>query len=422
MELVTEGAEPTVDYDRIFDASNHVLLPGLINTHHHFYQTLTRALPRALNKKLFPWLGSLYPVWANLDDDAIYAATQLSIAELLLSGCTTTADHHYVFSSAIPHAIDVQAQAASKMGARVTLTRGSMSLGESSGGAPPDRIVESEATILSEGARLIREYHDSTSESHCCIALAPCSPFSVTPELMQETAASAKEHDVLLHTHLGETEDENAFCLSRYNKRPLDYLGDVGWLNDRVWLAHGIHFTDEEIARLAKAGTSVCHCPTSNMLLASGHFRANDMQRAGVCAGLGVDGSASNDGSNMIQEARQAMLLQKLHYGADQFTHLSALHMATRGGAELLKRPELGQLRVGNQADLALFSLNEPRFSGYTDPIAALLLCGAHQADYVMVGGQWRVREGALVDNDISEIISRHQTAARRVVQQCLQC
>lgn len=415
IELVAAGQIPQTPIDHSFDASGHVLLPGLINCHHHFYQTLTRALPGALNKELFPWLQALYPVWANLNDDAIFASTQLALAELLLSGCTTAADHHYVFSSIMPHAIDAQVAAAKTIGNRVTLTRGSMSLGQSKGGLPPDSVVEDDATILRESERLIRQYHNSAEDSFCHIALAPCSPFSVTQELMRETAKLAEQHNVLLHTHLGETEDENQFCLSQFGMRPVDYLADTGWLNNRVWLAHGIHFNDEEIARLGHACTGVCHCPSSNMLLASGMCRTRDLTRAGVPVGLGVDGSASNDGSNMIQEVRQAMLLQKLQYGSANFTHEDALHLATSGSAKLLHRPELGSLEVGKQADLALFSLDEARFSGHGDAIGALILCGAHKADYVMVGGQWKVKNGELVGTDLQDIMHRHTLAAKKL-------
>lgn len=324
VELVAAGESPNCVYDYSFDASGHVLLPGLINCHHHFYQTLTRALPSALNKELFPWLQALYPVWSNLNDEAIFASTQLALSELLLSGCTTAADHHYVFSSIMPHAIDAQVAAAKTIGSRVTLTRGSMSLGQSKGGLPPDSVVESDVKILNESERLIKSYHDTSEDSFCQIALAPCSPFSVTPDLMRATALIAEEKNVLLHTHLGETEDENNFCLKQFGMRPVDYLDNVGWLNNRVWLAHGIHFNEEEIARLGHACVGVCHCPTSNMLLASGMCHTIDLQRAGAPVGLGVDGSASNDGSNMIQEVRQAMLLQKLRYGSANFTHIDA--------------------------------------------------------------------------------------------------
>ncbi|WP_439510342.1 8-oxoguanine deaminase [Marinimicrobium koreense] len=416
VELVARGNTPVTPCDRIFDASEHVLIPGLINCHHHFYQTLTRALQPALNKALFPWLQALYPVWADLDDEAIYASTQLALSELLLSGCTTAADHHYVFSTLLPRAIDVQVEAAKSIGNRVTLTRGSMSMGQSKGGLPPDSVVEAEEQILNESRRLVRTHHDRRPESQCQIALAPCSPFSVTHELMRECARIAKEEDVLLHTHLGETEDENAFCVKQFNQRPVEYLADVGWLDERVWLAHGIHFNDDEIQTLAHGKVGVCHCPSSNMLLGSGQCRAQELRRAGVRVGLGVDGSASNDGSNMIQEARQALLMQKLTYGADQCSHIDALTMATRGGAELLHRPELGTLAEGQQADLALFRLDEPRFSGHGDPLAALLLCGAHQADHVMVAGQWKVKAGELTDADLGDIIQRHQAASRRLV------
>lgn len=415
IELVAAGKSPDSIYDYSFDASDHVLLPGLINCHHHFYQTLTRALPGALNKELFPWLQALYPVWSNLNDEAIFASTQLALSELLLSGCTTAADHHYVFSSIMPHAIDAQVAAAKTIGNRVTLTRGSMSLGQSKGGLPPDSVVESDEKILSESERLINSYHDTSEDSLCKIALAPCSPFSVTPDLMRATAVLAQQKDVLLHTHLGETEDENNFCLKQFGMRPVDYLDDVGWLNNRVWLAHGIHFNEEEIARLGHACVGVCHCPTSNMLLASGMCHTRDLQRAGAPVGLGVDGSASNDGSNMIQEVRQAMLLQKLRYGSANFTHIDALKLATSGSAKLLHRPELGELAVGKKADLALFSLNEPRFSGHGDPLAALILCGAHKADYVMVAGEWKVKNGEMVDVDINDVMARHETAAKRL-------
>lgn len=415
VELVAAGKTPQTHYQQSFDASAHVFLPGLINCHHHFYQTLTRALPTALNKELFPWLQALYPVWANLNDEAIFASTQLALSELLLSGCTTAADHHYVFSSIMPHAIDAQVAAAKTVGNRVTLTRGSMSLGQSAGGLPPDSVVESDERILNESERLIREYHDPAEDSVCQIALAPCSPFSVTPDLMRETAILAQQKNVLLHTHLGETEDENAFCLKQFGMRPVDYLADVGWLNDRVWLAHGIHFDDDEVKRLGHACTGICHCPSSNMLLASGMCRTLDLKNAGARVGLGVDGSASNDGSNMMQEVRQAMLLQKLRYGSATFSHLDALAMATSGSAALLHRPELGEIAVGKQADIALFSLDEPRFSGYGDAVAALVLCGAHKADYVMVAGQWKVKQGALIDVDIQDIMARHSAAAKQL-------
>ncbi|MCY4348357.1 MAG: 8-oxoguanine deaminase [Thiotrichales bacterium] len=413
IELVGTGKEPGTPADTVFDASDRVLLPGLINGHHHFYQTLTRACPAALNKPLFDWLKTLYPVWANLTEEAVEISTRFALAELMLSGCTTASDHHYLFSPALGRAIDVQAEVAGTMGMRVMLTRGSMSLSVEDGGLPPRTVTEPEATILAESERLIRRYHDPSSHAMRQIALAPCSPFSVTRELMRDTAILARTHGIRLHTHLGETEDENAFCLAKFGMRPLDYLEDVGWLSDDVWLAHGIHFTPAEIERLGAAGAGVCHCPSSNMVLASGLCPVTDLLAAGARVGLGVDGSASNDGSNLIQEVRQALLIGRLRYGASAVTHQSVLRLATRGGADLLGRPELGELRPGAAADIALFDMDELRFSGHGDPLAALVLCGASRVSELMVAGIWRVRGGELQDVDLNTLTHEHRRVAR---------
>ncbi|MCY4221942.1 MAG: 8-oxoguanine deaminase [Thiotrichales bacterium] len=413
IELVGTGKEPGTPADTVFDASDRVLLPGLINGHHHFYQTLTRACPAALNKPLFDWLKTLYPVWANLTEEAVEISTRLALAELMLSGCTTASDHHYLFSPALSRAIDVQAEVAGAMGMRVVLTRGSMSLSVEDGGLPPRTVTEPEATILAESERLIRRYHDPSSHAMRQIALAPCSPFSVTRELMRDTAILARTHGIRLHTHLGETEDENAFCLAKFGMRPLDYLEDVGWLSDDVWLAHGIHFTPAEIERLGAAGAGVCHCPSSNMVLASGLCPVTDLLAAGARVGLGVDGSASNDGSNLIQEVRQALLIGRLRYGASAVTHQSVLRLATRGGADLLGRPELGELRPGAAADIALFDMDELRFSGHGDPLAALVLCGASRVSELMIAGIWRVRSGELQDVDLGALMHEHRRIAR---------
>lgn len=413
IELVGTGKEPGTPADTVFDASDRVLLPGLINGHHHFYQTLTRACPAALNKPLFDWLKTLYPVWANLTEEAVEISTRFALAELMLSGCTTASDHHYLFSPALSRAIDVQAEVAGTMGMRVMLTRGSMSLSVEDGGLPPRTVTEPEATILAESERLIRRYHDPSSHAMRQIALAPCSPFSVTRELMRDTAILARTHGIRLHTHLGETEDENAFCLAKFGMRPLDYLEDVGWLSDDVWLAHGIHFTPAEIERLGAAGAGVCHCPSSNMVLASGLCPVTDLLAAGARVGLGVDGSASNDGSNLIQEVRQALLIGRLRYGASAVTHQSVLRLATRGGADLLGRPELGELRPGTAADIALFDMDELRFSGHGDPLAALVLCGASRVSELMVAGIWRVRSGELQDVDLGALMHEHWRIAR---------
>ena len=416
VELVAKNSEPLHPIDNVFDASQHVLLPGLINTHHHLYQTLTRAFPPALNKRLFPWLQALYPVWAKCQPDMLHAATELGLSELLLSGCTTVADHHYLFPEALTEAIDIQVSAANKIGNRVVLTRGSMSLGEDDGGLPPQSTVQSDAVILDDCQRLITQFHQKGEGAMVQLALAPCSPFSVTTELMKETAKLARANDVRLHTHLAETEDENDFCLKTFGLRPLDYLESVGWLSSDVWLAHGIHFNDEEITRLGQAKTGIAHCPSSNMILASGICRTKELQSAGSPVGLGVDGSASNDGSNMMQEVRQALMINRLRYQADQVTHFDALYWATKGSAQVLGRDDIGELAIGKQADIALFSLDEMRFSGAHDPLAALVLCGAHQADHVMVAGKWKVQSGCLVANDMAEIQARHRQSAAKLV------
>lgn len=392
----------------IFDASAHVVLPGLINTHHHFYQTLTRACPAAINKPLFPWLKSLYPIWAGLTDEMMEKASRLALAELMLSGCTTASDHHYLFPGGLDSAIDIQIGQAATLGIRVALTRGSMSLGEDDGGLPPQSTVQTAEEILRDSERLIGAFHDSSVGSMATIALAPCSPFSVTTELMRDSAALARRHGVRLHTHLAETHDETDFCLQMFGMRPVDYLEHVDWMADDVWLAHGIHFNDEEIARLGKAGVGISHCPSSNMVLSSGICQTLALEQAGCPVGLGVDGSASNDGSNMIQEVRQAMLLQRLRYDAAQMTHMAAYRFATSGSARCLGRSDIGSIEVGKQADLALFRLDEPRFSGAGDPLAALLLCGASRADRVMIKGQWRVIDGAIPDLDMDRLMHEH--------------
>ena len=415
LEVLASGQEPSVEVDQVFDASGHVVLPGLINTHHHFYQTLTRACPAALNKELFPWLKSLYPIWAGLDEGMIHVATQLAAAELLLSGCTTAADHHYIFPEAAPEALDIQVDAISSIGIRATLTRGSMSLGEDDGGLPPRNTVQDEETILADCVRVIDRYHQPGDGAMLQIALAPCSPFSVTEELMQETALLAREKQVRLHTHLAETHDETAFCLELFGVRPVDYLERVGWLAADVWLAHGIHFNDKEIVRLGQAGVGISHCPSSNMILGSGQCPTRELEQAGCPVGLGVDGSASNDCSNMIQEVRQALMLQRLRYGSAGITHFDALRWATKGSAGCLGRDDIGQISPGKQADLALFCLDELRFSGSGDPLAALLLCGAHRADHVMVAGKWLVSGGQIISLDIKELQHEHTLSARRL-------
>ncbi len=415
-ELVPAGGAPAAPVDHVLDASRHVIIPGLINTHHHFYQTLTRAWAPVVSAELFPWLKGLYGLWAGLTPRDLELATTVALAELLLSGCTTAADHHYLFPEGLENGIDVQVEVVRRLGMRATLTRGSMSLGEEDGGLPPQRTVQDADVILADSERLIGAHHERGEGAFVQIGLAPCSPFSVTTGAMRDTAALADRLDVRLHTHLAETLDEEDFCREMFGLRTVDYLESVGWLGDRTWLAHGIHFDDAEIARLGAAGTAVAHCATSNMRLASGIARALELEDAGAPVGLGVDGSASNDGSNMIQEVRQALYLQRLRYGAAAVTPERALNWATAGSARALGRDDLGVLAPGKQADLAMFTLDELRFSGSHDPVAALLLCGAERADRVMVGGDWRVLDGAIVGLDVPQLIAHHSEAARSLL------
>lgn len=415
-EVLRQGQQPAQSVNEIVDAREHVLIPGLINTHHHFYQTLTRAFPDALDKELFDWLRSLYPLWAGLEPGMLYSATRVALAELLLSGCTTAADHHYLFPAGMEEAIDIQVAASKSVGMRVTLTRGSMSLGEDQGGLPPQSTVQTDSVILADSQRLIENYHEAGPGSFVQIALAPCSPFSVSEALMKETAALAKATGVRLHTHLAETLDEEAFCQSMFGCRTVDYLERVGWLHADTWLAHGIHFDDDEIRRLGAAGVGVAHCPGSNMMLASGICRNLELEAAGVQVGLAVDGSASNDASNMITEARLALYLQRLRYGASKVSHLDALRWATSGSAKILGRDDIGRLAVGMQADLAMFKLDELSFAGSHDPLAALLLCAAHRADKVMVAGEWKVEQGRIIGMDMEALKAEQRHQAGRLV------
>ncbi|MBD1589435.1 8-oxoguanine deaminase [Pseudomonas typographi] len=415
-ELLAPGQAPLQPCAEVFDAREHVLLPGLINTHHHFYQTLTRAWAPVINQPLFPWLKQLYPVWARLTPERLLLACQVALAELLRSGCTTAADHHYLFPTGLEQAIDVQVEAVRMLGLRAMLSRGSMSLGEADGGLPPQHTVQSADTILRDSERLVQRYHERGAGAQIQIALAPCSPFSVTRDIMLASAELAARLDVRLHTHLAETLDEERFCLERFGLRTVDYLDSVGWLGPRTWLAHGIHFNAEEIARLGAAGTGICHCPSSNMRLASGICPTVDLEQAGAVIGLGVDGSASNDASNLILETRQALYLQRLRYGAAAITPERVLGWATRGSAQLLGRNDIGELAPGLQADLALFKLDDLRYSGSHDPLGALLLCGADRADRVMVGGQWRVIDGQIPGLDIAGLIANHRQAAAQMM------
>lgn len=412
-ETVARGAEPRTPVEATFDASRHVVLPGLVNAHHHFHQTLTRAHPAAINRELFDWLTALYPIWARLTPRELRLAARLALVELLLSGCTTAADHHYLYPAGLENAVDIEVEEARALGVRMTVTRGSMNRSQKDGGLPPDSVVQDAETILADSERVLKLFHDPKPGALVRVALAPCSPFSIDRELMRATARLAERYDCQLHTHLCETEDEERFCLSMYGVRPVELLEETGWMSRRTWLAHGVHFNADEIARLGAAGVGVCHCAASNMVLAYGMCRTCELEAAGAPLGLGVDGSASNDSSNMMEAVRHALMIGRLRYGAAAVSHLDALRWATEGSARCLGRDDLGRVAPGLQADFALFTLDEPRFSGAHDPLAALVLCGAHRADRVMIGGDWRVIDGAPVGVDLAALIAEHRQAAR---------
>jgi 8-oxoguanine deaminase len=416
VELVGRGQSPSTPVEQSFDASRHVVLPGLINTHHHFYQTLTRAHPAAIDQDLIGWLLGLAPIWGRLTPDYLRVATRLALTELLLSGCTTAADHHYVFPRGLENAIDIEVEEARRLGLRMTVTRGSMTVSKKDGGIPPDEIVQDEETILADTERVLNLFHDPRPGAQIRIAVAPCSPLSVTKRIMAESAKLAERHNCQMHTHLAQTEEENAYCQHLYGMRPVDLLEETGWMNPRAWLAHGIYFDAREVARLGQAGVGVCHCAASDMVLALGICPTKDLEAAGSPVGLGVDGSASNDSSNMMEALRHTLMAGRLRYGASKVTHLDVLRWATEGSARCLGRDDIGRLAVGMEADLALFALDEPRFSGAHDALAALVLCGAHRADRVMIAGQWRVIDGAVVGLDLEALLAEHRAAARAFV------
>lgn len=410
IELVARGQTPSVIVDEVIDAREHIVIPGLVSTHHHYYQTLTRSYRNSLDKELFEWLTILYQVWSGLTPEALYTASKTAMAELLLSGCTTSADHHYVFPKGLEYGVDIQVAAAREMGIRSVITRGSMNLSQKDGGLPPDCVVQDEDRILADCERVIKKYHETHDGAMIQIALAPCSPFSVTKSIMEKTALLSDKYQVRMHTHLSETEDENKFCQQMFGCRPLDYLEQVGWLNDRTWLAHAIHYNDEELARLGKAGIGISHCPSSNMILSSGVFRSVAAERAGCKVSIAVDGSASNDHSNMMLELRQAFLLQRLH-NSSQISHKDILRWGTIGGAQALGRTDIGEFAIGKQADIAMYKLDDIQFWGADDPLAALIICGATRADKVYIAGKCKVENGILVGVNMEELRQEHRHA-----------
>jgi cytosine/adenosine deaminase-related metal-dependent hydrolase len=439
IEQVGQASSLPSTADEILDLSGHIVLPGLVNTHHHFYQTLTRVVPAAQDANLFNWLKTLYPIWARLTPDDIFTSTQTALAELALSGCTTASDHLYLFPNGSK--LDDEIEAGHTLGLRLHASRGSMSLGESQGGLPPDSVTDSEEHILADSERLIQRYHDPKQGSMTQIVLAPCSPFSVTSDLMRESAVLARKYGVYLHTHLAETEDEEQFCLEKFGYRPVGYMQSVDWVGGDVWFAHSVYVNAEEIGIFAKHNCGVAHCPTSNMRLASGIAPVKEYLAAGVNVGLGVDGSASNDGSHLLAEVRQAMLLARLKEGITGFslsvppltspprtggteggrklmTAREALWLGTRGGAAVLGRSDIGSLEPGKCADFFAINLNHLNYAGGAvhDPVSAVVFCQPVSVDYTVVGGKFIVKEGQLVTINEAELAARHNQAARRLV------
>ncbi len=420
IQQVGPTAELPETADEVIDATDHVVIPGLINTHHHFYQTLTRAVPGAQDAGLFDWLRTLYPIWARMNPDDVFVATQTALAELALSGCTTSSDHQYLFPNG--SSLDDQVGAAKTIGVRFHAARGSMSLGESKGGLPPDSVVEEEDAILADTEEVIAAFHDPAPGAMVRVVVAPCSPFSVTPDLMREAAAQARRHGVHLHTHVAETLDEEQFCLETFGRRPVELMEDLDWAGDDVWFAHGIFINDAEVARMGANGTGVAHCPSSNMRLASGIAPVRKYLAADVRLGIGVDGSASNDGNHLIGEARQAMLLSRLAAapsleGGELLTARDALRVATRGSARVLGRDDVGSLEVGKCADFVAVDLNRLEYAGaWHDPVAGLFFASPTRVDMSYVQGNAVVKHGELVGVDLPEVIRRHNGAAQRLL------
>lgn len=413
--------EHQIHVDETINAKGSVVLPGLINCHHHLYQTLTRTLGTAQGLSLFDWLKTLYPIWGQMDADSVYTSARLGLVELILSGATTVADHLYLFPNG--SRLDDEIAAAQELGVRFHPTRGSMSLGQSQGGLPPDDICDNEAHILKDSQRVIDSFHDADEFSMCRVGLAPCSPFSVTPDLMRESAALARSYQAVnLHTHLAETIDENRFCEQRFGMRPLAYMESLGWLGDDVWFAHMVHPDVQEIEKLAHSCSGVCHCPSSNMILASGIAPIRQMVDARIRVGLGVDGSASNDGNHLLGEARQAMLLQRVGWPgfestASRFSAREALELATLGGARVLNRPDLGSLEVGKAADLVAFRIDDLYHAGaQSDPVAALMTCAPTGVWLSVVNGRIIVHNGELLKQDLDELLIRHNLLANQLL------
>ncbi|MDP4609543.1 MAG: 8-oxoguanine deaminase [Burkholderiaceae bacterium] len=433
---IGNAVDMTDQADQVIDASQHAVVPGLINTHHHMYQSLTKAIPGVQNAELFSWLQGLYPMWAGLTPEMVQVSTQVAMAELMLSGCTTSSDHLYIYPNGVR--LDDSIEAAHSMGMRFVATRGSMSVGQSDGGLPPDQVVEREDAILKDTQRLIETYHDTTFGAMTNVAVAPCSPFSVSRDLMKTSAELARSLGARLHTHLAENDHDIAYSLAKFNCTPTQYAQDLGWLGHDVWHAHCVKLDDEGISLFAASKTGVAHCPCSNMRLASGIAPIRRMLDAGVPVGLGVDGSASNDAAHLLNEARQAMLLARVgramaapeqrdgkqFFGCDlgpsEMTARDALRLATRGSAQVLGRShDIGQIKVGMCADLALYKLDSLGFAGGAvhDPIGALMMCASAQVDALVINGRVRVQDGQLLGVDVRQLTARHNALALQLAQ-----
>jgi cytosine/adenosine deaminase-related metal-dependent hydrolase len=411
---VGSATDPQPRAARRIDLAGHVLLPGLINTHHHMFQSLTRALPAAQDAELFDWLGALYPVWARITPEALRSAAATAMAELVLSGCTTASDHHYIFPNGC--SIDDTIEAAQQIGLRFHPTRGAMSLGQSQGGLPPDSVVEREDAILADMERVAARFHDPSRFSMLRIGIAPCSPFSVTPGLMRDAAAFARARGLRLHTHLAENEKDIAFTRARFRCTPAEYAEDLGWLGPDVWHAHCVKLDEAGIASFARTGTGVAHCPCSNMRLASGIAPIPAMRAAGVAIGLGVDGSASNDGGHLLGEARQAMLLARVGHGPAALDARAALHMATRGGALVLGRDDIGSIAPGMAADLVAFDVSGIAHAGAADRLAALVFCTPGRVALSVIDGRIVVEDGVLLTVEEKALAARQTRAAQRLL------
>ncbi|MBA6115180.1 8-oxoguanine deaminase [Pseudomonas sp. NC26] len=401
--------------DEVLDMTGKVVIPGLVNTHHHMYQSLTRVVPAAQDGELFNWLTNLYPIWARLTPDMIAVSTQTAMAELMLSGCTTSSDHLYIYPNGCK--LDDSIHAAAQIGMRFHAARGSMSVGRSQGGLPPDSVVETESAILKESQRLIEDYHDASHGSMLRVVVAPCSPFSVSRDLMREAAVLARSYGVSLHTHLAENVNDIAYSREKFGMTPAEYAEDLGWVGHDVWHAHCVQLDQHGIELFARTGTGVAHCPCSNMRLASGIAPVRKMRDHGVPVGLGVDGSASNDGASMIGEVRQALLLQRVGFGPDAMTAREALEIATLGGAKVLNRNDIGALAPGMVADLVAFDLGHVAYAGALhDPLAALVFCTPTHVDTSVINGRVVVRGGRITTVDLPVVLERHNRLARQLV------